>query len=113
MGAITVKEFSAPAELTGVSDPQRGRGQVLIPVETGGVNPMDRVVADGGYQALGPAQFRRHRTGIARLDRVMQAGGHPISWVSLAVELQRDWARQDTVAAVIEIVLTDRLLKEQ
>ena len=33
--------------------------------------------------------------------------------VSLAVELQRDWARQDTVAAVIEIVLTDRLLKEQ
>jgi LuxR family maltose regulon positive regulatory protein len=32
---------------------------------------------------------------------------------SLAVELQRDWARQDTVAAVVEIVLTDRLLKEQ
>jgi hypothetical protein len=27
--------------------------------------------------------------------------------------LQRDWTRQDTVAAVIEIVLTDRLLKEQ
>src|ERR1700729_1886628 len=49
----------------------------------------------------------------AGLDRVMQAGGHPVSWVSLAVELQRDWARQDTVAAVIEIVLTDRLLKEQ
>ena len=47
------------------------------------------------------------------LDRVMQAGGQPISWVSLAVELQRDWARQDTVAAVIEIVLTGRLLKEQ
>jgi hypothetical protein len=35
------------------------------------------------------------------------------SRVSLAVELQRDWARQDTVAAIIEIVLTDRLLKEQ
>jgi len=96
-----------------VADSQRGPGQVLIPVETGGVNPMDRVVAHGGHQALGPAQFRRHRAGIARLDRVMQAGGHPISWVSLAVEPQRDWARQDTVAAVIEIVLTDRLLKEQ
>jgi hypothetical protein len=113
MGAITVKEFSAPAELTAVSDPQRGPGQVLIPDETGGVNPMDRVIADGGYQALGPAQFRRHRAGIARLDRVMQAGGHPISWVSPAVELQRDWARQDTVAAVIQIILTDRLLTEQ
>src|ERR1700726_4474279 len=49
-----------------------------------------------------------HRAG---LDRVLQAGGQPVSWVSLAVELQRDWARQDTVAAVIEIVLTDRLLK--
>jgi len=51
-----------------------------------------------------------HRAG---LERVTQAGGQPVSWVSLAVELQRDWARQDTVAAVIEIVLTDRLLKEQ
>jgi len=27
--------------------------------------------------------------------------------------LQRDWARQDTVAEIIEIVLTDRLLKEE
>lgn len=35
-----------------------------------------------------------------------------ISWVSLACELQRDWARQDTVADVVEIVLTDRLRKE-
>ena len=51
-----------------------------------------------------------HRAG---LERVTQAGGQPVSWVSLAVELQRDWARQDTVAAVIEIVLTNRLLKEQ
>jgi hypothetical protein len=43
----------------------------------------------------------------------MQAGGQPIGWVSLAVELQRDWARQDTVQAIYDIVLTDRLLKEQ
>ena len=43
----------------------------------------------------------------------MQAGGQPVSWVSLAVELQRDWARQATVQAIIEIVLTDRLLKEE
>ena len=50
-----------------------------------------------------------HRAG---LDRVIQAGGQPISWVSLAVELQRDWARQDTVQAIVEVVLTDRLLKE-
>jgi hypothetical protein len=31
----------------------------------------------------------------------------------LAVELQRDWARLETVQQVVEIVLTDRLLKEQ
>ena len=50
-----------------------------------------------------------HRAG---LDRVIQAGGQPISWVSLACELQRDWGRQETVPAVVEIVLNDRLLKE-
>jgi len=50
-----------------------------------------------------------HRAG---LDRVIQAGGQPISWLSLAGELQRDWARQGTVAEIVEIVLTDRLLKE-
>src|SRR6266852_2775194 len=60
--------------------------------------------------AIGGTSPEAHRAG---LDRVIQAGGQPISWVSLAVELQRDWARQDTVQAIIEIVLTDRLLKEQ
>jgi nicotinamidase-related amidase len=60
--------------------------------------------------AIGGTSPEAHRAG---LDRVMQAGGQPVSWVALAVELQRDWARQDTVAAIIEIVLTDRLLKEE
>src|ERR1700753_4260582 len=52
--------------------------------------------------AIGGTSPEAHRAG---LDRVIQAGGQPISWVSLAVELQRDWARQGTVEAVIEIVL--------
>jgi nicotinamidase-related amidase len=60
--------------------------------------------------AIGGTSTDAHRAG---LDRVLQSGGQPISWVSLAVELQRDWARQDTVQQVIEIVLTDRLLKEE
>jgi nicotinamidase-related amidase len=59
--------------------------------------------------AIGGTSPEAHRAG---LDRVIQAGGQPISWVSLAVELQRDWARQGTVQAIVEIVLTDRLLKE-
>jgi nicotinamidase-related amidase len=60
--------------------------------------------------AVGGTSAEAHRAG---LDRIMQAGAQPIGWVSLAVELQRDWARLDTVAETIEIVLTDRLLKEQ
>jgi nicotinamidase-related amidase len=60
--------------------------------------------------AIGGTSPEAHRAG---LDRVMQAGAQPVGWVSLAVELQRDWARQDTVQPIIEIVLTDRLLKEE
>jgi nicotinamidase-related amidase len=58
--------------------------------------------------AIGGTSEEAHRAGI---QRVVQAGGQPIGWVSLAVELQRDWAREETVNDVIEIVLTDRLLK--
>ena len=50
-----------------------------------------------------------HRAG---LERVSLAGGQPISWVSLACELQRDWARTETVPAIVDIVLTSRLEKE-
>ena len=58
--------------------------------------------------AIGGTSEEAHRAG---LERVVQAGAQPISWVALAVELQRDWAREETVADVIEIVLTERLLK--
>jgi nicotinamidase-related amidase len=60
--------------------------------------------------AIGGTSPEAHRAG---LDRVMQAGGQPISWVSLACELQRDWARQDTVAAIYQIVIADRLQQEK
>jgi nicotinamidase-related amidase len=59
--------------------------------------------------AIGGTSPEAHRAG---LERVVQAGGQPISWVSLACELQRDWGRQATVADVVEIVLTDRLRQE-
>ena len=59
--------------------------------------------------AIGGTSAEAHRAG---LDRVIQAGAQPISWVSLACELQGDWARPETVADVVEIVLTDRLRKE-
>jgi nicotinamidase-related amidase len=59
--------------------------------------------------AIGGTSVDAHRAG---LERVTRAGGQPISWVSLACELQRDWAREETVEGVVDIVLTERLLKE-
>jgi nicotinamidase-related amidase len=58
--------------------------------------------------AVGGTSVEAHRAG---LERIAQAGAQPISWVSLACELQRDWARAKTVPAVVDIVLTSRLLK--
>src|SRR5260370_13872116 len=57
--------------------------------------------------AVGGTSLEAHRAG---LERIVQAGGQPIGWVSLACELQRDWARFDTVSDVVDIVLTTRLL---
>jgi hypothetical protein len=56
--------------------------------------------------AIGGTSVEAHRAGV---ERVVQAGAQPITWVALAVELQRDWAREETVGDVIEIVLTERL----
>ena len=57
--------------------------------------------------AVGGTSAEAHRAG---LDRIVQAGAQPIGWVALAGELQRDWARTETVADVVDIVLTTRLL---
>jgi len=59
--------------------------------------------------AIGGTSVEAHRAG---LQRVVHAGGQPISWVALACELQRDWSRQETVSAIVEIVITERLSKE-
>jgi nicotinamidase-related amidase len=56
---------------------------------------------------VGGTSPEAHRAG---LERIIQAGAQPIGWVSLAGELQRDRARAETVADVIDIVLTTRLL---
>ncbi|HME02971.1 MAG TPA: hydrolase [Solirubrobacteraceae bacterium] len=55
--------------------------------------------------AVGGTSVEAHKAGV---ERVVQAGGQPIGWVSLACELQRDWNRQE----IVEIVLNERLLKE-
>jgi nicotinamidase-related amidase len=59
--------------------------------------------------AIAGTSLEAHRAGI---DRTVQAGGQPIGWVSFACELQRDWARVETVPQIVEIVINERLTKE-
>jgi nicotinamidase-related amidase len=59
--------------------------------------------------AIGGTSAEAHR---AALERVVRAGAQPITWVSLAGELQRDWARSDTVQGLVDVVINERLAKE-
>jgi nicotinamidase-related amidase len=43
--------------------------------------------------AVGGTSLEAHR---AALERVVQAGAQPTSWVQVLCELQRDWARKET-----------------
>ena len=56
-----------------------------------------------------PSQFAAVRS-MRRSDRPLD-GQRRIGTPAFACELQRDWAREETVADVVEIVLTERLLK--
>jgi nicotinamidase-related amidase len=58
-----------------------------------GVFPVDDAVAGTSAES--------HRAG---LERIVKAGAQPISWVSLACELQRDWGRSATIGPIAEIV---------
>ncbi|MDB5711730.1 MAG: hydrolase [Sphingomonas bacterium] len=51
--------------------------------------------------AVAGTSVEAHRAG---LDRIVQAGAQPISWIQLACELQRDWARKDTAPGFADIV---------
>jgi len=52
--------------------------------------------------AVGGTSELAHQAG---LDRVVQAGGKPVSWIQVACELQRDWNRGATAQGFAEIVL--------
>ncbi len=51
--------------------------------------------------AVGGTSVEAHR---AALERIVQAGAQPPSVVQLLCELQRDWARTETVQPVTEIL---------
>lgn len=60
--------------------------------------------------AIGGTSLEAHR---AAIERTVQAGAKPTGWVELAGELQRDWGRTQTVAQFTEIVLKERLLRDE
>lgn len=53
--------------------------------------------------AVGGTSELAHKAG---LDRIVQAGAQPTSWIQVACELQRDWNREATAGAFAEIVLS-------
>jgi hypothetical protein len=52
--------------------------------------------------ASGGVSTEAHEMGI---QRMIQAGAVPLTWVVFASELQRDWAREDTARKVSELLL--------
>ncbi|NDZ17514.1 hydrolase [Variovorax sp. WS11] len=52
--------------------------------------------------AVGGTSVQAHE---AALRRIEQAGGKAISWIQLACELQRDWARKETVPGFIDVAM--------
>jgi hypothetical protein len=41
------------------------------------------------------------------MERMIQAGAVPITWLSFLLELQRDWARLETYEAVTSLAMED------
>lgn len=57
MKAIVCTEYGKPVELVEQPDPVPGPGQVLIEVEAAGVNFVDGLMVQGGYQLKPPLPF--------------------------------------------------------
>jgi nicotinamidase-related amidase len=62
---------------------------------------------DDGYEvfivtdASGSVSLEAHERAV---QRMVQAGATPLTWIGFASELQRDWAREKTIAGVSEIM---------
>ena len=63
-------------------------------------------VLQAGYEvyavadAVGGTSVEAHQSGLRRIE---QAGGKMISLMQLICELQRDWARRETVGAFVKV----------
>ena len=57
MRAVVVNEYGGSPHVEDVPSPEVRAGQVLIKVLAAGMNPMDRVIAAGGWESIMPATF--------------------------------------------------------
>jgi NADPH:quinone reductase-like Zn-dependent oxidoreductase len=57
MRAIAVSEYRAAARLGEHDKPTAGPGQILVKVQAAGMNPMDQVIANGGFSEVFPGTF--------------------------------------------------------
>ena len=57
MRAVAVSEYGGSPVVTELPKPKAGPGQLLIKVQAASVNPMDRIIANGGMKDRVPAMF--------------------------------------------------------
>ncbi|VAX21604.1 FIG002283: Isochorismatase family protein [hydrothermal vent metagenome] len=85
-----------------------GRKKLVIAslwTEVCGIGPVLSAI-DNGYEvyfvtdASGGVSTDAHNMAV---ERMIQAGATPITWLQYLLELQRDWARQETYNGVIDI----------
>jgi NADPH:quinone reductase-like Zn-dependent oxidoreductase len=57
MRAVTVSDYGKAPVLSNLPKPEPGPGQVLIRVQAAGMNPLDRLIASGGWKSQMPATF--------------------------------------------------------
>jgi nicotinamidase-related amidase len=87
---------------------QAGRKKIVVAAlwtEVCGVGPVLSALEQGFEvyfvtDASGGVSEEAHAMAV---QRMLQAGAHPITWLQYLLELQRDWARQETYAAVTGI----------
>jgi NADPH2:quinone reductase len=57
MRAIAVSEYGGKPTITELPKPEPGPGEVLIQTRAAAMNPVDRMIADGGWKEMMPARF--------------------------------------------------------
>ncbi|HSW70639.1 MAG TPA: hydrolase [Gammaproteobacteria bacterium] len=63
---------------------------------------------ESGYSVYVVADACGATTALAQqtaMQRMVQAGAIPITWLQFLLELQRDWAREETCAQVLELAM--------